>query len=191
MSKERRRFYRIEDIVGLNSQVIERKELEQRLENFWNDQHQFSLRNEFNFKLEQHRADLQHIKNKMPEIGRYLSVLQEQLDLLTDKILTDDDAFPTRETNVNISAQGISFTSNEQVKKDDVVELSLLLLPDQQKIVIFAKVVDCKLHDKTSGEYTITLNFEHIHEADREILVKHVHGKQLKSLGAARFEDNT
>ena len=191
MSKERRRFFRIEDIVGLHSQVIEKKELEQRLESFWNDQHQFSLRNEFNYKLEQHQSDLQHIKNKTPELGRYLAVLQEQLDLLTDKILAGDNSFPTRETNVNISAQGISFTSNEQVNKDDIVELNLLLLPSQLKIVIFANVVDCHQNDNTQGEYTIALNFEHIHEADREILVKHVHGKQLKSLGAARLEENT
>ena len=190
MSDERRRFFRIDDIVGLKSQVVEKQELEQRLESFWNDQHQFSLRNEFNFKLEQHQADLQHIKNKMPELGRYLSVLQEQLDLLTDKILADDAAFPTQETNVNISAQGVSFTSNYQVKKDDIVELNLSLLPNQQKIVVFAKVVGCQLKDKASGEFTISLNFEHIHEADREILVKHVHGKQLKSLGAAIFEKN-
>jgi len=96
MSKERRRFFRIEDIVGLNSQVIEKKELEQRLESFWNDQHQFSLRNEFNYKLEQHQVDLQHINNKMPELGRYLSVLQEQLDLLTENFLSNDENFPTQ-----------------------------------------------------------------------------------------------
>ncbi|MBT3205117.1 MAG: PilZ domain-containing protein [Gammaproteobacteria bacterium] len=191
MSDERRRFFRIEDIVGLKSQVIEKQELEQRLESFWNDQHQFSLRNEFNFKLEQHQADLQHIKNKMPELGRYLSVLQEQLDLLTDKILTDEDNFSTREIPVNISAQGISFISDEQVNVGDIVELNLLLLPSQQKIVTFAKVIECNHQDNNQDKYTISLDFEHIHEADRELLVKHVHRKQLKSLGAARFEENT
>lgn len=190
MSDERRRFFRIEDIVGLKTQVIEKQELEQRLDSFWNDQHQFSLRNEFNYKLEQHQADLHHIKTRMPELGRYLSVLQEQLDLLTNKILTDEDTFTTSETTVNISAQGISFTSDQQATKGDIVELNLRLLPSQQKIVVFAKVINCQLDEK-QGEYTISLDFEHIHEADRELLVKHVHGKQLKSLGAARFEEST
>jgi len=190
MSDERRRFFRIEDIVGLNSQVIEQQDLDQRLDSFWNDQHQFSIRNEFNYKLEQHQADLHHIKNKMPELGRYLTVLQEQLDLLTDKIVTDDDHFTTIETVVNLSAQGISFTSDEQANKDDIVELHLLLLPSQQKIVVFAKVINCQ-HDEGNHQYRITLDFEHIHEADRELLVKHVHGKQLRALGAARFEENS
>ncbi len=190
MSDERRRFFRIEDIVGLKSQVIEKQQLEQRLESFWNDQHQFSLRNEFNYKLEQHQADLQQIKNKMPELGRYLSVLQEQLDLLTDKILSNDDSYITRETQVNISAQGISFRSDIKVNIDDIIELNLLLLPSQQKILVLAKVIDCQPDQEASGGYTISLDFEHIHEADRELLVKHVHGKQLRSLGASRFEED-
>ncbi len=191
MSDERRRFFRIEDIVGLKTQVIEKQDLEKKIDSFWNDQHQFSMRNEFNYKLDQHKADLQHIKTKMPELGRYLSVLQEQLDLLTNKLLSEDDEFITRETEVNISAQGISFTSDEQVNAGDIVELNLLLLPSQQKIVVFAKVMKCQQDDKNTKNFNISLDFEHIHDADQELLVKHVHGKQLRSLGAARFEENS
>jgi len=191
MSDERRRFFRIEDIVGLKTQVIEKHDLEKKIDSFWNDQHQFSIRNEFNYKLDQHKADLQHIKTKMPELGRYLSVLQEQLDLLTDKIAGNEDSFTTQETAVNISAQGISFLSSEQVQEGDIVELNLLLLPSQQKVVVFAKVIECQQDKSTPGQYNISLDFEHIHDADQELLVKHVHGKQLRSLGAARFEEDS
>ncbi len=192
MSDERRRFFRIEDIVGLKTQVIEKQDLDKKIDKFWNDQHEFSIRNEFNYKLDQHRADLQHIKNKMPELGRYLSVLQEQIDILTSKLLSnEDDDFTTREAKVNISAQGISFSSDEPVNIGDIVELNLLLLPSQQRIVVFAKVINCKPDDEKPGYYNISLDFEHIHEADQELLVKHVHGKQLRSLGAARFEEKT
>ena len=191
MSDERRRFFRIEDIVGLKTQVIEKHDYEKKLDSFWNDQHQFSIRNEFNYKLDQHQADLQQIKNKMPELGRYLSVLQEQLDLLTSRMLDNDDSFITRETTVNISAQGISFLSDEHVQPDDIIELNLLLLPSQQKIVVFAKVIECHQDENTPGQYNISLDFEHIHDADRELLVKHVHGKQLRSIGAARFEESS
>ena len=69
----------------------------------------------------------------------------------------------------------------------EVVELNLELLPNKQKIVVFAKVVRCE--QLASKQFNITLDFEHIHESDREILIKHIHGKQLKSLGAARFND--
>ena len=32
----------------------------------------------------------------------------------------------------------------------------------------------------------VSLGFENLHEADREILIKHIHGKQLESLSNAK-----
>jgi predicted nuclease with TOPRIM domain len=189
MTQERRRFFRIEDIVSLKAEVIDEQQVSEKLENFWKDQHQFSMRNEFNFKLEQHQADLRKISAKMPELGRYLGLLQQQLDILTDKLLQDEDKFTTLEKQVNLSAQGISFTSEESANEGDILELHLKLNPGKQKIVVFARVVKCEHIEDDSGHYKIALNFEHIHEADREILVKHVHGKQLLALGASRFEE--
>lgn len=190
MTQERRRFFRIEDIVSLKTEVIDKQEVDKRLESFWNDPHQFSLRNEFNFKLEQHQADLRKISSKMPELGRYLGLLQEQLDMLTDKILMDQDEFTSLEKQVNLSAQGISFISRESANVDDILELHLKLNPGKQKIVVFARVVNCNPINDELGQYNIALDFEHIHEADREILVKHVHGKQLLALGASRFAES-
>jgi predicted nuclease with TOPRIM domain len=188
--KERRRFFRIEDIVGLKTELIEKPLVDEKLKNFWDDQHEFSIRNEFNYKLDQHQADLQHIKNKMPEVGRYLGLLQEQLDLLTEKVLQDEDRFTEQDIPVNLSAQGISFFSKESVKTDEIVELHLKLLPGRQQIKVFSRVVECQKVNDAMGKYKIALDFEHIHEADREILVKHVHGKQLRALGASRFEED-
>ncbi len=191
MSQERRRFFRIEDIVNLKTEVIESDQLEQRLKKFWNDQHEFSLRNEFNYQLEQHQADLQKIKNRSPEIGRYLEMLQQQIDILTDRVLADEDKFTSLEKQVNISAQGISFYSDEAVAVGEVVELHLKLSPGRQKIVVFARVISCDASEDERGAYAVALDFEHIHDADREILVKHVHGKQLTAIGAARFQENS
>ncbi len=189
MAEERRRFYRIEDIVSMKTEVVDESEAPERIKQFWQEQHQFSIRNDFNYKLEQHQADLKAIKTKMPELGRYLSILQEQLDILTDKILEDEDKFTDLEHQVNLSAQGIAFVSPEAAQHGDILELHLKLNPGRQKIVIFARVVSCEPVEDPTGHYNIALDFEHIHEADREIIVKHVHGKQLTALGASRFED--
>lgn len=191
MGKERRRFFRIEDIIGIKTEVIQHNEIEHRVKKFWDDQHQFSLRNEFNYELDQHQADLKHIKNKMPEVGRYLDLLQKQLDMLTEKVLQDSDDFTDEEKQVNLSAQGISFVTDEVVHEGNIIEMNLKLLPGRQKIVLFSKVINCHKIDNEEGQYKVALDFEHIHDADREILVKHVHGKQLRALGAARFEEDS
>lgn len=191
MSKERRRFFRIDDIVGLKIEPVDKHNLEQTLENFHKEQHNFSIRNDFNYQLEQHRADLHHIKAKMPELGRYLSVLQAQIDSLTDRIISaEHKSSITRDTEANISAQGIAFMSDERLTSGEIIKLNLKLLPGQQKIVIYARVILCVKDPTDQGRYKIALDFEHIHEADREILVKHVHEKQIQSLGASRFEKN-
>ncbi len=188
--KERRRFFRIDDTIGIKTETIPPHQLDERLNDFWTNQHEFSIRNEFNHELDQHAADLIAIEKQYPAIARYLRVLQKQVDLLSEKILPEDRINGSSESEVNISAQGISFLSTEAISPGEVVEISLQLLPKKQRIVVFAKIIRCEKAD--DFQYNLTVDFEHIHDADREILIKHIHGQQLKSLGAARFDaDNS
>jgi c-di-GMP-binding flagellar brake protein YcgR len=86
---------------------------------------------------------------------------------------------------VNLSAQGISFYHELEPRADALVELNLKLLPSGQRLVIIARVV---LVSSDAGQdgHKISLDFEHMHEADREILIKHIHGKQMESLSSAQ-----
>lgn len=186
--KERRRYFRIDDTVELKTNPVPANQLEDKLNNFWTNQHEFSIRNEFNHELDQHAADLIDIERKYPAIARYLTVLQKQVDLLSKQLLPDDTESLGEQSqhDVNISAQGICFISSEPIATGEVVEINLQLLPKKHRIVVFAKVIRCDKVDEF--QYKLTVDFEHIHEADREILIKHIHGQQLKSLGAARFD---
>jgi len=67
------------------------------------------------------------------------------------------------------------------------VELKLKLLPSGLRLVIIARVVLVETDSSQDpGEYKISLDFEHLHEADRETLIKHIHGKQMESLSSAK-----
>ncbi len=189
MSDERRRFFRIDDTVGLKAERIDPKQVEEKIEHFRQNRHEYSMLNDFNFQLDQHRADLRKISERMPELGRYLKVLQQQIDYLTEKLLPDDERFVDREQPVNISAQGIAFYSSESADPGDIVELHLKLHPSQHRIMVLARVIQCERDRKQEGQYRIALDFEHIREADRELLVKHVHGRQLQALGASRYDN--
>ncbi len=184
--KERRRFFRIDDTVEIKTETIPADQLDERLNDFWTNQHEFSIRNEFNHELDQHASDFIAIEQQHPAIARYLKTLQKQVDLLSEKILPDDKLNGSHERDVNISAQGISFLSTVAISTGEVVEISLQLFPKKQRIVVFSKVISCE--NIGDFQYKLTVDFEHIHEADREILIKHIHGQQLKSLGAARFD---
>jgi len=188
MTQERRRYYRIDEEVMLSLTSIAAGEIDRRLEDFWSDHQLLSIRNEFNCRISQHIADRNHIEQKMPALGCYLTVLERQIELLTERLMVDvDDDRPMQKKTANLSAQGISFHDAEAPQQSDMQELQLKLLPSGLKLVTIARVV---LIEKDSGEerdrYKISLDFEHLHEADREILIKHIHAKQMENLSNAR-----
>jgi c-di-GMP-binding flagellar brake protein YcgR len=191
MPEERRRYFRIDDTAQLHATLVKPDEIESRLDDFWNNQHLFSIRNEYNHQLEQHLADFNAIENKMPELARYLSILQKQIESLTNKLIPEQSQFANPQQVVNISAQGVSYYSDDAFEPGDLLELELKLLPSGQQLVIFARVTKINGHDNSElGKFRVSLDFEHIHDADQEILIKHVHSKNLRSLVPPQSEDN-
>jgi hypothetical protein len=183
MANERRRYYRIEDEVLLVLQLIEPADIDDRLEDFWANEHAFSIRNNYNFQIEQHIADRHKIENQMPELARYLGVLEKQIDRLTDRLIGDEHDKQMVRKKANLSAQGISFIEAQAPGQGDLVELKLKLLPSGLRLVIIARIVLVEPDSAGAQDKTrISLDFENLHEADREILIKHIHGKQIESL---------
>ncbi len=191
MSDDRRRFFRIDDTVGIKTERIDPKLVDEKIEHFRSSNTPHSLLNDYNYQLDQHQADLRKISERMPELGRYLKMLQRQIDRLTEQLLPVEEQFVEQEQPVSISAQGIAFYSSESAEPGDVVELRLRLQPSQHRILVLARVIHCEPDTRQPGQYRIALDFEHIREADRELLVRHVHGRQLQALGASRFDNET
>ena len=187
MSEERRRYYRIDDELELGCSTIAEDQLDDRLEDFWSNEHAFSIRNNYNYEIEQHIADRHRIETKMPELARYLKVLEQQIERITDKLIDDEFEDSMLRQTVSLSAQGLAFSSDTTLPRGELVELKLKLLPSGLRLVIIARVI---LVDTESGQdrdgYRISLDFEHLHEADREILIKHIHGKQMEKLSSAQ-----
>lgn len=187
MSDERRRYFRIDDEVLLALRQIEPEDVDATVKDFWENEHAFSIRNNYNYQIEQHIADFHKLESKMPELARYLAVLEKQIDRITELLIQDNSDDSLVDKNVNLSAQGISLYYQTKPRADSLVELRLKLLPSGQRLVIIARVVLVSPDaDQAQGGYKVSLDFEHMHEADREILVKHIHGKQMESLSSAK-----
>lgn len=185
MTDERRRYYRIDDELMLALSPLDDSLVDERLEDFWSNEHAFSIRNDYNYQISQHIADRHKIEKKMPELARYLSVLEKQIDRLTDMVIVDDDEALMLKKDANLSAQGVSYLSDEAPRQDGLVELKLKLLPSGLRLVIIARVVLVET-DAGQEKHRVSLDFEHLHEADREILIKHIHGKQMEALSSAQ-----
>ncbi|MDH3859005.1 MAG: PilZ domain-containing protein [Gammaproteobacteria bacterium] len=185
MTQERRRYYRIDEEVMISLTPVEAADIDARLEDFWSNERTLSIRNDYNYQISQHIADRHVVEKKMPELGRYLSVLEQQITRLTDELMVNDDDDSLQQKKANLSAQGISYLDDEAPQQGDMVELKLNLLPSGLRLVIIARVVLVE-SDSDQGEYKISLDFEHLHEADREILIKHIHGKQMEALSSVQ-----
>jgi len=187
MSDERRRYYSIEDEACVAMRVVPQAQIDGCLEDFWANEHAFSMRNNYNLQIEQHIGDRHKIEARMPELARYLDVLEKQIDRITEKLIDDEDDASMIQKAVNLSAQGISFSADQPPPRGELVELKLKLLPCGQRLVIFARVVLVENDSSREQEETrVSLDFENLHEADREILIKHIHGKQLEALRNAK-----
>lgn len=187
MPDERRRYFRIEDNVSFTVAKIDPGELQSQIDDFWDDQQAYAARHQFNHQLEQHLADFKVIEKNMPELARYLTVLQAQIDNLTAKVLPEQTSIANDRQKVSLSGQGMAYTSDQKLTTDDTVELYLKLLSTGQMIKIFAQVIDVEpLSGLVPEQYRISLDFTHIYESDQEILVKRIHVQQLKDIAAAR-----
>lgn len=187
MTEERRRYYRIDEEVELSYAAIDASELDDRLEDFWSNEHAFSIRNNYNFQIEQHIADRHKIENTMPELARYLKVLEQQIERLTDKLIGDEHEESMQRKRVSLSAQGIAFNDDAAPPRGELIEIRLKLLPSGLRLVIIARVILVETDSgQDRGGNRISLDFEHLHEADREILIKHIHSKSMEKLSSAQ-----
>ena len=186
MSNERRRYFRIKDTVSFTVTTVDPDELQTQIDNFWDDQPVFAVRNQLDRQLEQQLADFKVIEEKMPELARYLTVLQAQIENLTTKVLPKQTStYGTQK--VNISGQGMSYISDQKLTADGTVKLCLELLSTGQGITIFAQVVSVgQMPGQTSKQYRTSLDFTHIYESDQALLVKRINAQQLENIVAAR-----
>ena len=158
MSDERRRYYRIDDELLIAISPIAKEKIDDHLEDFWANEHAFSIRNNFNFEIEQHLADRHKIAKKMPELDRYLTVLEKQIKHLTDQLISDDVEPSMTRKIVSLSAQGIGYFDDHPPPPDDLVEMRLTLLPSGMRLVIIARVVKIE-QDPDLGGSRVSLDF--------------------------------
>jgi hypothetical protein len=189
---ERRAYFRIEDSLNLSYHEIPFDALEQRLQRLEQGvDTNFTVLSSLTSISQQMGGLLHKIQVDSPDIARYLKALDQKIELLgrtllaTESNLVEEHAYP-----VNLSASGMAFKSKEAVEPGIILELKLLLYPSLAGILAYAEVIDCEtLKEPESGfSYCIRVNFSHLRESDRDLLIRHVVQRQTDQLRKAREE---
>ncbi len=181
---DQREFFRINDVVALRAELLNSEDANQKDELYeirWRDTGFFS---EATYSREEHRPELTQIENEFPEVATYLAYLEDEIEKLSLGLTVNNDTLSNKPTHqVNLSAGGLRFMSDTEFKQESSIELALRLFPSRIIIFVYAQVVRCQAADiETGNSWAIATEFTHVHEADQEALIKHIHKWQMNRL---------
>ena len=109
------------------------------------------------------------------EIASYIESLEEQIIMLADRLASriDGEADQTRQlTEVNLSADGVKFETDQKLSVGQNVELGMDLPTNTTRVVMLATVV--RSENETDQKQSIALEYTHVHDEDIEAIIRHM-----------------
>lgn len=180
LDKGRRAYYRIDDTVFLSYRIIPEEELGRFMEKLQEEAENFY----FSVKGDMVMAEaIASIRVSQPAIAIYLEALDRKINLLTHLVMNKHagiEDYPPQQ--VNLSGGGIAFDVEQEIPIGTNIELKLVLLPRYNGILIRAIVVYCKRQENNNqkSSWRVALNFSHIRDIDRDLIIRHVLRKQAE-----------
>ena len=179
---ERRKYYRINDIVGLTYNLL----------NDTNDQTPVTPSENLGLPITDLLAEIDHEFNQTtnilwhenPVMAKALGLLNRKLSIIAAHSLQDEEQNieSYEDMMVNISGCGIAFDCMEQLKSGDSLQLSIALKPSNVILHIAGEVVSCEKQIANNKPYSVRVKFEE-HNAAQEQLIQHIVQKQCAQIG--------
>lgn len=184
--EERRRYFRIEDTVGIDFEKISRVEAQQR-------EHEMQKTDYFTpDSLHTIERQLQVLIDKLriqnPQFAEAVDLLNAKFNTLKQMNIEKNIAHghKTNIRQVNISACGMSFDEEEQIDIGQKLYLDLTLLPTDIHVFTLGDVVGCHESKSTKSDWTIRVDFYGMSREDEELMVQHIVKRQGRLLAASR-----
>lgn len=135
----------------------------------------------FGLLRELRRMDYDHghllhaIGERDRELGAYLAHLNRKFDTLARHLVSlDPETVDAGEQEVSLSEGGMGFHLDEPPPPGTVLAIRLTLLPSWIGLTLYGTVVAA-----AAGERNVSVRFEHLQDADRQILARHVMQVQM------------
>jgi len=190
MGQERRRFFRIDDTLG----VAYRKLTEEELEAYDGDQlcpvDAMNLIASYDTKI---ASLLSQLQPRDPLVAEILESLNGKINAISNQLDLDNELVQRvahKLQEVNISACGMSLFIDEALKPGDSISLDLLLKPSNLHIICYATIV--AIAPAEDPEYYFTrMDFVNMNPHDQEVLIQHIVKRQGLLLREQREDDGT
>lgn len=193
---DRRNFFRVDDTIRLSLARVPEDEFEERVERLDHDRAgNFTVMSSLAAITAQMTIGLRRIENRDPDLAAYLRAIDQKIEVIGRAFIAEEsDEIAKHAVPVNLSAGGMCVGSHEAFAPGSHVEIRMLLFPSFTGLMIYGTVIDSAVPKVDDGqevqrfEQLVRVEFTHIREQDRELLIRHLLRRQSDQL-RDRFED--
>ena len=185
---DRRSYFRIDDTVKLSLRRLDPSELEKRLDRLEHDlAGNFTVMSSLSAITAQMTVGLRRIENRDPDLAAYLRAIDQKIEVIGRAFLSQEpETSAEKALPVNLSAGGMCVGVDECYAVGELLEIRMLLFPSFTGLLIYGEVVECRNagDDEAVGDYDqlVRVEFSHIREQDRELLIRHLLRRQSTQL---------
>ncbi|MBT8439544.1 MAG: PilZ domain-containing protein [Gammaproteobacteria bacterium] len=178
---ERRRFFRIEDLVHLTFRIIDDTELAYKTDLLEKGLvEQFMITSSLAAVTADMSATLRKIEVNDPDVANYLKSLDQKIDMIGRAFMVDEvNTHDNKASAVNLSASGIAFHHENEIPLGTNLEIKMLLMPSNAGVLTYGKVIGNEPAEEANvTDIQVRVDFTHLREEDRDLLIRHVIRKQ-------------
>ena len=131
---------------------------------------------------------MENLKQENPTMAAAISILNKKVMVMGSMMSqASNDGYQVNHLEqVNLSANGIAFSTTEKLESDSLLKLELVLVPEYHYSVIYGRVLNSENNEDNNSIYRTSVEFEGINDQDKEKIIQHVMKKQSDDLREQR-----
>ncbi|MNV41433.1 PilZ domain protein [compost metagenome] len=180
--EDRREYYRIEDTIALEIRPLSASEAAGQ-EVLQDASPLFNLLSELHLSEFESQHLLRQISERDRNLAAFLKSQNKRIDLLSQVIAITVLGQIGEPQPVIISEGGIDFQHPSPIAAGAHLSVKLVLMPQALGLLLRARVTHC---DRKGDGYDVGTEFEHLTDAQRQLLARHILQKQAQVRRLAR-----
>ncbi|CAI8732775.1 PilZ domain-containing protein [Pseudomonas sp. YuFO20] len=180
--EDRREYYRIEDMIALEIRPLSALEAAGQ-EVLQDASPLFNLLSELHLSEFESQHLLRQISERDRNLAAFLKSQNKRIDLLSQVIAITVLGQIGEPQPVIISEGGIDFQHPSPIAAGSRLSIKLVLMPQALGLLLRARVTHC---DRKGDGFDVGTEFEHLTDAQRQLLARHILQKQAQERRLAR-----
>ncbi|SDT32775.1 PilZ domain-containing protein [Pseudomonas granadensis] len=185
--EDRREYYRIEDMIALEIRPLSAPEAAGE-EVLQDASPLFNLLSELHLSEFESQHLLRQISERDRAIAAFLKSQNKRIDLLSQVVALTVLGHIGEPQPVIISEGGIEFQYPTPIATGAHLSVKLVLMPQALGLLLRARVTHC---DPKGNGYDVGTEFEHLTDAQRQLLARYILQKQAQERRLAREQNES